>query len=192
MGGCSHGMTFHRYSMLVDLVVEGFAQGDGVDGVILGRRTLGVIWGKPKVEMIKKVETRRINQAIGIGVIMGAEEDRGCEDSLEALNHPSIMAPIGSETKEIEHLEGSIKADDTAFLLHGEGGHPDGDQPVLAERQAELRMSRNLEKEPPVPSGVDHLIGSRTAERRATEDKRPCAESEFLLPRVALLACELN
>jgi hypothetical protein len=43
MGECSYGMTLHRYSMLVDLVVEDLAQGDGVDGVILGRRTLGMI-----------------------------------------------------------------------------------------------------------------------------------------------------
>ena len=43
MGECSNCMTFHRYSMLVDLVVEDLAQGDGVDGVILGRRTLGMI-----------------------------------------------------------------------------------------------------------------------------------------------------
>ena len=140
MGECGHGMTFHRYSMLVDLVEEGFAQGDRVDGITLGRRTLDVIWGKPKVEMIEKVKTRRINQAIRIGVIVGAEEDRCCEDSLEALNHSPIMTTIGCKTKELEHLEGSFKADDTAFLLDRQGGYPYGDQSVLAEGQSPRRQ----------------------------------------------------
>ena len=55
---CSDRMSLHRYSMLVDLVVESFAEGDGVAGVLLGRGILGMIWRKPKVETIKKVETR--------------------------------------------------------------------------------------------------------------------------------------
>ena len=92
------------------------------------------------MEMIKKVKTRRINQAIRIGVIVGSEEDRGCEDSLEALNHSSIMTTIGSKTKEIEHLEGSIKADDSAFLLDGQSGYPNGDQSVLAEGDGRFIM----------------------------------------------------
>ncbi len=83
-----------------------------------------MIWGKPNVEMIKKVKTRRINQAIRIGVIVGAEEARVREHSLEALNHSLIMTTVGSKTKEIEHMEGSIKPDDTAFLLDSQSLYP--------------------------------------------------------------------
>ena len=61
MGEGSHGMALHRDAMLVDLVVEGFAQGDGVAAAIFDRRNLGIVRGKPQVEMIKKVKTRRIN-----------------------------------------------------------------------------------------------------------------------------------
>ncbi len=61
VGECSDGMTFHGYSMLVDLVVEGFAESDGVAGVIFGRGTVGLIWGEPKAETIKKVKTRGID-----------------------------------------------------------------------------------------------------------------------------------
>lgn len=49
-------------------------QGNGAGAVILGRRTLGVVWGKPKAEMTKNVEARRIEQAIRIGVTVGSEE----------------------------------------------------------------------------------------------------------------------
>jgi hypothetical protein len=83
VGECSHSMTLHRYSMLVDLVVERFAESDGVAGAIFDRRILRMIWGKPKVEVIKKVKTREIKRAIRIGVIVGAEKDRSGEDSLD-------------------------------------------------------------------------------------------------------------
>ena len=133
VGKCNNGMTLHKYSMLIDFIVEGFAEGDIISTAILGPGTFGAVRSKPKVDAIKKMKTRGIDHRIRIGVILGAEEDRGCENSLESLNHPSIMAPIGSETKEIEHLEGSIKADGTALLLDRQGGYPDGDQAVLAE-----------------------------------------------------------
>jgi hypothetical protein len=45
-----------------------------------------------------------------VGVILSAEEDGRCEDSLKALNNSSIMATIGSEAEEIEHLKGSFNA----------------------------------------------------------------------------------
>jgi len=58
MGECSHGMTLHGDAMFVDLVVKCFAQADGVDGAILGRGTLGMIWGEPQVEMVKLCDVR--------------------------------------------------------------------------------------------------------------------------------------
>ena len=53
MGECSYCMTFHRYSMLVDLVVESYAKSNGVAGAIFDRRTLGMIWGKTKAKAVE-------------------------------------------------------------------------------------------------------------------------------------------
>ena len=53
-------------------------------------------------------------------------------------------------------------------------------------------MSRNLEKELSVPSGMGQLAGLGAAERQAAEDKRPCMEGEFLFPMVALLTGKLD
>ncbi len=44
MGEGSDGMALCRDTMLVDLVVEGLAEGNGVAGAILGRRALGMVW----------------------------------------------------------------------------------------------------------------------------------------------------
>ena len=79
----SDGMTLHRYAMLVDLIVERFAENDGVARAILSSGSRSVVRSKPEVNAIKKMKTRGIYQPIGIGVILGSEEDGRCEDSLE-------------------------------------------------------------------------------------------------------------
>ena len=189
MSECSDGMTLHRYAMLVDLIVERFAESDGVAGAILGSGSRSVLRGKPEVNAIKKMKTRGINQRIGIGVILGAEEDGRCEDSLKALNNSPIMATVGSEAEEIEHLKGSFKVDGAAFLLDGESGYPNGDQAILAEGQAKLGVRRDLQKELSVPSRMGQLTRLGAAARQATKDKWPRMEREFLF---ALVAGELD
>jgi hypothetical protein len=92
------------------------------------------------VDAIEKMEARRINERVGIGTILRPEEDRRCEDSLKALNHSLIMATVGSEPEEIEHLKGSFKVDGAAFLLDGESGYPNGDQAILAEGDGRFIM----------------------------------------------------
>lgn len=192
MGECSDGITLHRDAVLVDFIIEGFAEGDGISVTILGSESLGVVRCKPKVDAIKKMKTRGINQRISIGMILRAEEDGRCEDSLETLNHSPIVATVGSEPEEIEHLEGSVKVDGAAFVLDGESSYPNGNQSILAEGQAKLRVRRDLQKELSVPSRMGQLTGLRAAERQATEYKRPCMEGEFLFALVALLAGELD
>jgi hypothetical protein len=175
---CSNGMTLDGYPILIDFVVEGFAQCDGVSGAIVGLGSLAVVGSKPKVEAIKKMKTRGIHQRISIGTILGAEEDGRCEDSLKSLNNSPIMTTIGSEAEEIEHLKGSLKVDGAAFLLHGESGYPNGDHAILAKGQAKLGVRRNLEKELSVSSRMGQLTGLWAAERQATEDKRPSVKGE--------------
>jgi hypothetical protein len=77
MGEGSDGMTLHRYSMLIDFIVEGFAEGDSISAAIFGSGTVGAVRGKPKVDAIEKMKARRINEGIGIGMILRPEEDRG-------------------------------------------------------------------------------------------------------------------
>jgi hypothetical protein len=192
MGECSNDMTLHGYPMLIDLIVRCFAKCDSVSGAIVGIESLAVVGSKPKVEAIKKMKTRRINEKIGIRMILRAEEDGRCENSLKALDNSPIMATIRSEPEEIEHLKGSFKVDGAAFLLDGESGYPNGDQAILAEGQAKVGVRRNLQKEFSVSSPMGQLTTLRAAERQAAEDKRPRMEGEFLSPLVALLAGELD
>src|ERR1035441_1940118 len=115
----SDGMTLHRYAMLVDLIVEGFAEDDGVAGAILGSGSRSAVRSKPEVNAIKKMKTRRINQRIAIGMILGAKEDVRCEDPLKALDNSSIMTTVGSEAEEIEHLKGGFQVDGAPDAAQG-------------------------------------------------------------------------
>ena len=101
----SDGMTLDRYAMLVDLIVERFAENDRVAGAILGSGRPSVVRGKPEVNAIKKMKTRGISQRVGIGVILGAEENGRCEDSLKALNNSPIMATVGTSTRMPKRLD---------------------------------------------------------------------------------------
>ena len=54
----SDGMTLHRYAMLVDLIVERFAENDGVAGDILGSGSRSVVRTKPEVNGQKNENAR--------------------------------------------------------------------------------------------------------------------------------------
>ena len=114
------------------------AQGPG--WLIVGSGSRSMVRSKPEVNAIKKMKAQGINQRIRIRIILGAEEDGGCEDSLETLNDSPVVSPVGSEAEEIEHLKGSFKVDDAAFLLDGESGYPNGDQAILAEGDGRFIM----------------------------------------------------
>jgi hypothetical protein len=111
-------MTFHRYAISVDLIAERFAESDGVAGAILGSVSRSALRGKPDVNAIKKLKMRGSHQQISIRIILRAEED-GRENSLKALNSSPIMATVGRETEEFEHLKVSLEVDGTAVLLDG-------------------------------------------------------------------------
>jgi hypothetical protein len=50
---CGDRMTLHRYSVSVDLIVKGFAEGDCISAIILGSGTLAAVRGKPKVDAVE-------------------------------------------------------------------------------------------------------------------------------------------
>jgi len=81
---------------------------------------------------------------------------------------------------------------DSVFLLNGERRDPDGDQAVLAVREAVSRVGRNFQEEAAVVASVGQLFLRRAAKRDPAEHKRPRVVSEFLLARVPLVTNELN
>ena len=50
---CGNSMALHRYAVLIDFIVKGLAEDDGVSSAILGPVSLGTVRGKPEVNAIK-------------------------------------------------------------------------------------------------------------------------------------------
>jgi hypothetical protein len=59
--------------------------------------------------------------------------------------------------EEIQHLGRGAETDGPASLAQGQGGHPDGNESILAKGKAELRMAGDLQEKPTVPSCVEQL-----------------------------------
>ena len=65
--------------------------------------------------------------------------------------------PVLEEAEEIQHLGCGVEADGPTSLAQCQGGHPNGDEPVLAKGKAELRVPGDLEEELAVSSCVEQL-----------------------------------
>ncbi len=82
--------------------------------------------------------------------------------------------------------------DRTGLVFHGESSDPDGNQTVLAVRQAEPGMSRDFEREAAFAASVDELVCRRLAQGQAAKDERSGVISEVLLVLLTLLADHLD
>jgi len=71
---------------------------------------------------------------------------RAIEILREKFASPSEFGP--TQVEEVEHLGSFAKSDGAALLPERQSGDPDGDEPVLAERQPILRMADHVEKKP--------------------------------------------
>jgi hypothetical protein len=118
---------------------------------------------KPKLNQIKKVETSPVGEVVPSRLFIGAEEDGGCKDALESLDNPPIVSAVLRQAEEVKNLGSAVEADDTAFLLDRECGYPDGNETVLAKGKAEAGVTRDIEEESPVASGMSELILGRAS-----------------------------
>jgi hypothetical protein len=78
--------------------------------------------------------------------------------------------------KAFQHLSGSSKADDLAFLLHSESRQEDGYQAILPEGYTEFRMTRDLKHEAAVAPLVQKLVSGEAAHGQAAHHERSRAE----------------
>jgi len=124
--GC-HDLALHRNTVLVDLPVERFAQGDYIAGFFRRSLSCGLGGIEPELHAIEKVESTPVNQVVAGRLVFGAEENGCRKDSLEALNDPPIMIAVCGQVEEIEHLRSFLKSDGAALLPKRQSGDPDRD-----------------------------------------------------------------
>ena len=65
----------------------------------------------------------------------------------------------------------------STFLLYGERSNPDGDQAVLAKRQAVPRVGCDFQEEAPIVASIGKLFLRGAAKRNPTKHKGPSVVS---------------
>jgi hypothetical protein len=91
--------------------------------------------------------------------------------------------------KAFEHLGRSSESDRSTLLLDTKSCEEDRHQAILAERNAELRMAGDLQREVAVPPFINQLLFRQTPNRQSTQDERTRTEAEVL---ILLLAANAN
>src|SRR5271167_4854390 len=87
-------------------------------------------------------------------------------------------------TECFEHFGCGSKPNGLALLPNSECGQINRNYPILAERQAVVRMTRHLQNELAIPPFVDHLVFRRLPDGEPAKHKRPGGESKVLLSRL--------
>ncbi|MGA2075106.1 MAG: hypothetical protein ABSH52_16570 [Terriglobia bacterium] len=98
------------------------------------------------MKVIKKMKSSSVEHQLAIRFVIGAKKHGGAKDALKTFHKPAISLAIFEETEKIENLGSGPKANDPAALANGDGRHPDWNEPILAVRQSELRMTENLKE----------------------------------------------
>jgi hypothetical protein len=120
---------------------------------------------------LSKALRRSIDETAAIWLVFGPEEDRRREDAMEALHNSAIMAALLGELEEVQHLSGAFEVNDAAFLLNSERRYPDGNEAVLAEGRAKLRVASDIQKESSVAARVNQVRSRRMAKRNPAENE---------------------
>lgn len=102
------------------------------------------------------------------------------------------MESIFGQTKEVEHLSSGVEVDLPRFLSKGEGGDPDRDEPVLAERKSKIWMRDDVKRKFAISPTMDELGGWGSTQRESAENEWASIEGEFLMSVRTLLPDEQN
>lgn len=161
--------------------------------VLAGRgRIPRLIAIEPESHTVEKVKAGPVHDSSVVRLLLGPEKDGCGEQTHETAQEPAVMWAVFRKAEEIQHLGACIEMDLTCLVPDGQSGNPNRNEPVLAEGQAELRMSGDLQEETAVSACMQKLILWRPTERDAAEHERSSIVGEILLPVVSLLANESN
>ncbi len=179
VGQRNHHFALHGHAMPVDFAVEGFAEGDRI-------RVVAVVISEPNVKLVEEMKASPVDQTTAMGVFVHSEKDRRSEDSLKAFGDAAVISAVFRHSEEVQHLSGALEMYGSALLAEREGRDPDGDEPVLAKRKAEIWMPDDMKEEASVPTFVDELILGNRTERKSAKYKWPSVKRDTLLSLLAL------
>jgi hypothetical protein len=179
--------TFHGDSVLIDFLVGGLAQSDGVLKA-LGCKLVLFMFSEPEPHPIKEMKPHVINESVLLRLVIGPKENRSGKDALETLHDSTVTTAVIGQSEKVQQLSCAGEVHNASLLLHGKGGNPDRDEVILTKGQAESGMAGDIKKEFPVAPGVGELVFGWAAKWDATKNEGPSVVSESLPTVFSLFA----
>jgi hypothetical protein len=102
------------------------------------------------------------------------------------------MRTVQLESPLVQNPGATLELNDRTVLSHRDSRHPQEDQSILTERDAELRMADNLEQESTIVPGIPRGSNRQLANRESAKDERPGSKCQLLIPVFASTANELD
>jgi hypothetical protein len=144
----------------------------------------------PDLGFPEKVESRALNDVCGGTRLVSPKEDGCAEDPFEGGDQSAVLLAAFRQPERVKHLRRAPEPHNLALLLHRQGCQKDWNQSVLPIRQSEVRVSRQLKDEMPVPALINQLVCRRTPDRQAAQHERTRRESQALGASLPLLSNE--
>jgi hypothetical protein len=113
-----------------------------------------------------------------------AKEDRGTEDPFDAGDQTAVFLPSLLHAKHLQHLGAGSESKRLAPLADGESRKEDQYQPVLAEWETKVRMTKQLKTELAIATFEEKLSTRRASHRQTAKHEWPRGESQ---PRTSSL-----
>jgi len=150
-----------------NLLEKFIAQDDDVF-IRLAKQAVLVSAVVPDPSFAEKIETCAMHNFGVRGQTVRPKEDRRAECAFKRSNQSPILFATFAHAEGIQHFGSALELDRLAFLLDGQRRQEDWNNPVLAERNAIIRMTGDLQKELAVPPFIEELIGRQTADGQST------------------------
>jgi hypothetical protein len=151
-----------------------------------------IVAGIPHSEAIEETEPRAVEHILPTRIVAGTKVHCAAKDALETVRETTVRDTVVRQAEFFKNLRTGLKLDYPTPLAHGLSSSPDGDEPVLAERESVLGVTVDLEEEPAVAAPVDHRANWWPLQRHSTEHERTSAVDEVLSILGALLSDELD
>lgn len=156
----SDSFPLHGDAVLVDLVMQCFAERDGV---IVGCRGCVMHFGiriELESHVIEEVKTSGVKKQGAVRSFLGSKENCGGKYSFKSRAQPAIVWTVFGKPKEFKQLSRGIEVYCSGLLLDGERCHADRDEVVVAVGQAEVGVWDNLKEEISAVSGGGPAVRS--------------------------------
>src|SRR5262249_54582655 len=94
------------------------------------------------------------------------EKDRAGKDPAEAVSQAAVVRSVLGKAPLVENLTGTFKLHGAGLLADGLGCDPQGNETVLTEGHAVVRVADDLQEEPSVASGIPERSVRQTPDRQ--------------------------